>query len=101
MPTVPPRRRRRYHAILDGLDADPVTFTHPDRFFPVMLRAGIVKKLSFAALYAPVRSFPILAGFLDYLHRRHPERLNPLFPDAPQLMCSLSGSDNMIGLVSD
>lgn len=83
--------RRRYDAIMDRLESTPVTFTHPENFFPVILRAEHVKTIVFGMLYSPVQGFPVIASLLNWIDRGQVERLGELFQDT-SLMCTLPGS---------
>ena len=91
---------QRYVAIMDRLEASPVTFTHPDHFFPVVLRASLIKMLVFSILYSPIQGFPALATVLNYIYEAKYEILAPLFADT-QLLCSLSGNPVVMGAMTD
>jgi pimeloyl-ACP methyl ester carboxylesterase len=42
--------KRRYEALMEGLETSPVTFTHPVYFYPVMLRGSLIKPIVLSAL---------------------------------------------------
>ncbi|KAK0732924.1 TAP-like protein-domain-containing protein, partial [Lasiosphaeria miniovina] len=89
----------RYYSIFDGLSANPITFTHPDSFFPVIIRASFIKTLVFSIMYSPAQLFPLLGILLDFLYERQHEQLAALFQD-PQLHCLLPGNA-LTGLLTD
>jgi pimeloyl-ACP methyl ester carboxylesterase len=92
--------KRRYEGIMDRLKTDPVTFTHPDHFYPVVLRYGLVKNLVFSILYQPMQGFPLLATFLNYIYEGDYHMLGPLFQDA-ELLCTLTHNPLLSETMSD
>lgn len=60
--------RQRYEAILLRLDEHPVTFIHPQYFYPHLVRSEYVRRVIFGVLYFPVQGFPALAMILNWLH---------------------------------
>ena len=92
--------RRRYEAVMERLEASPVTFTHPEHFYPVVMRASLIKMLVFSILYQPIQGFPVLATLLNYIHEERYEVLGPLFQDT-ELLCSLSGNPIVMTAMTD
>lgn len=90
---------KRYYQILQQLEDSPPSFTHPEFFYPVILRVGIIKTLVFRVLYSPAVGFPPLAEFLNILYKGDFERLAPLFTRL-QAMCQLEDTP-VLSLVSD
>jgi pimeloyl-ACP methyl ester carboxylesterase len=91
---------RRYSEIMERLQTSPVTFTHPEHFYPVILRASYVKTIVFSVLYSPIQGFPILAMLLNWIHEGRFDELAGLFQDAT-LMCSIIGNPAITGMLSD
>ncbi|GAB1316480.1 hypothetical protein MFIFM68171_06690 [Madurella fahalii] len=91
---------RRYDGIMDQLESTPVTFTHPENFFPVILRSDLIKLIVFSMLYSPNQGFPVAATLLDWIHQGKVEQLGALFRDA-SLMCKLPGNSAVASLSSD
>ncbi len=92
--------KRRYEAVMERLNTSPVTFTHPEHFFPVVLRASLIKMLVFSILYQPIQGFPVLATLLNYIYEERYEILGPLFQDT-ELLCSLSGNPVVASAMTD
>jgi pimeloyl-ACP methyl ester carboxylesterase len=92
--------KRRYDEVMDRLETSPVTFTHPEHFYPVLLRSNFVKLLVFSILYSPVQGFPVLATVLNTIYEGKYELLGVLFQDA-QLLCSVAGNPIMAGMMTD
>ncbi|KAK4240101.1 hypothetical protein C8A03DRAFT_13574 [Achaetomium macrosporum] len=92
--------KRRYDEVIERLETSPVTFTHPEHFYPVLLRSNFVKLLVFTILYSPVQGFPALATVLNYIYERKYELLGALFQDA-QLLCSIAGNPLITGMMTD
>ena len=97
--TGPEDVRKRYDQILRELDAHPVSFTHPEYFYPVLLRSELIRGITFTVLYQPVLLFPALATILNVLYEGQFEYLGPLFGDL-QLLCRELGSPEL-NVVSD
>ncbi|KAK0615578.1 TAP-like protein-domain-containing protein [Bombardia bombarda] len=83
--------RERLDGIMARLEANPVSFTHPDFFFPIVLRASVLKKLLFGVLYSPVAYFPTLALFMNNIYEGRYDTLGVLFQDM-QTQCLAPGS---------
>ncbi|KAL2178394.1 TAP-like protein-domain-containing protein [Thermothelomyces heterothallicus CBS 202.75] len=92
--------RRKYEAVMERLRTSPVTFIHPDYFYPVILRESLVKQLAFAVLYSPIQGFPGLAWILDCIYEGRYKQLSAMFQDA-ELMCSVPGNNLLMGLKTD
>ncbi|KAL2162519.1 hypothetical protein VTH06DRAFT_7433 [Thermothelomyces fergusii] len=92
--------RRRYETVMERLRAGAVTFTHPDYFYPVIVRESLVKLLVFTSLYSPVQRFPPLAWILDHIYEGRYEQLSAMFPDN-EPMCSVSGNPSLMALKTD
>ncbi|KAK4459706.1 TAP-like protein-domain-containing protein [Cladorrhinum samala] len=85
--------RRRYEETLEALESresGPVTFTHPEYFYPVVLRRSFVRLLVFGSLKSPVLAYPAVAEILNVLHRRSYENLSAMFGDL-QALCLMPG----------
>ncbi|KAK5659122.1 hypothetical protein OQA88_1212 [Cercophora sp. LCS_1] len=89
--------QRRYERILEGLEASPATFTHPEYFFPVVLRPLDIRAIVFRVLYAPVAGFPLLAGVLNSVYEGRYEQLSGLVQDLA-LTCQLPGGGYIPGM---
>jgi pimeloyl-ACP methyl ester carboxylesterase len=96
----PSRVKRRYNDIMERLEASLVTFTHPEHFIPVVLRAELFKTIAFSVLYSPIQGFPTLAVLLDFIHKGQYDVLAPLFPNA-QIACSSSMGPLLAAQLSD
>ncbi|KAK3305196.1 TAP-like protein-domain-containing protein [Chaetomium strumarium] len=92
--------KRRYDEVMDRLETSPVTFTHPEHFYPVFLRNNFVKQLVFTTLYSPVKGFPGLATVLNIIYEGKYELLGALFQDA-QLLCTVAGNPLVTGTMTD
>ncbi|KAK4154075.1 hypothetical protein C8A00DRAFT_14797 [Chaetomidium leptoderma] len=92
--------QRRYEAVMERLQTAPVTFTHPEHFYPVVLRASLFKMIVFTILYSPIQGFPLAATLLNYLHEGKYELFGGMFGDA-KLLCSLSGNPVIMGMLTD
>lgn len=81
--------RRRYEETLEALESGergPVTFTHPEFFYPVVLRRNLVRLLVFGSLKSPVLVYPVLAEILNVLHKGSYGYLSAMFGDL-QALC--------------
>jgi hypothetical protein len=96
----PAHVKERYDAVMERLKTNPVTFTHPEHFYPVVLRVNLVKMIVFSVLYSPIQGFPALATVLNYIYEAKYELLGPLFQDS-QLLCSLAGNPLITGATTD
>ncbi|KAL1839643.1 hypothetical protein VTJ49DRAFT_1304 [Mycothermus thermophilus] len=92
--------QQRYEAVMDRLQKDPITFTHPDHYYPVVLSYRLVKLLVFGVLYQPIQGFPILATLLNYIYAGEYERLAPLFQSG-ELLCTLASNPLLSETMSD
>lgn len=92
--------QRRYEAVMELLKTSPVTFTHPDHFYPVILRGSLIKMIVFSILYQPIQGFPVLATILNYVYEGQYELLGGLFQDA-ELLCSITGNPTLMGMLTD
>ncbi|KAL2265012.1 hypothetical protein VTJ83DRAFT_7522 [Remersonia thermophila] len=92
--------QQRYEAVMDRLLKDPITFTHPDHYYPVVLSYRLVKVLVFGVLYAPIQSFPVLATLLDYISSGKYEMLASLFQGG-ELLCTLAANPLLSETMSD
>ncbi|KAL2125938.1 hypothetical protein VTI74DRAFT_2184 [Chaetomium olivicolor] len=90
----------RYEEVMKSLETRPVTFTHPEHFFPVVLRASFVKLLVFGVLYQPIQGFPALATVLNWIYEGQYEMLAAMFQDA-EMMCSISGNPAVMEAMTD
>lgn len=97
--TGPTDVRKRFYQILDELDTHPVSFIHPEFFYPVLLRSEFVCGVVFTVLYQPIALFPVMANLLNLLYEGQFEHLGPLFVDL-QLMCHAQGNP-AVNLISD
>ena len=89
--------RRRFHRILKELEEHPVTFTHPQFFYPVMLKSEDIRALVFASLYRPSYLVPMVAPLLNHVYEGEFEQLSMLFGDL-QVVCKLPTSVVNMGL---
>ncbi|KAK3317029.1 TAP-like protein-domain-containing protein, partial [Apodospora peruviana] len=81
----------RYTTLMEKLEhGEPVTFTQPDYFFPIILDAHLLKSLVFGILYSPKQLFPALGMFLNFLYEQDYEKFGMLYQDI-QLSCALPG----------
>lgn len=92
--------RRRYEGVFEKLRTSPVTFTHPQFFYPVILRESLVKMLVFSTLYSPIQGFPGVAWILNCIYEGKYEQLSGMFGDA-EPMCSLPGNTSLMELRMD
>ncbi|KAK1750926.1 TAP-like protein-domain-containing protein [Echria macrotheca] len=83
--------KARYDGVLQKLDDYPITFTHPEHFYPVVLRREFLHQLTFMTLYSPTRGFIGLARLLDILAEGEYSTLGPMFADL-QIYCRLPGT---------
>jgi pimeloyl-ACP methyl ester carboxylesterase len=60
--------RKRFSDLLSTLEEQPATVLLADTNLPALITASDVKKsIFFAALYAPIAGFPVVAELLDYI----------------------------------
>jgi pimeloyl-ACP methyl ester carboxylesterase len=92
--------QKRYDAVMERLQMGSVTFTHPTRFFPVVLRQSLVKMIVFQVLYGPIPGFPFVATLLDDIHEGRYERLGGLVQDS-QLLCTMAAHPILGSMMTD
>lgn len=92
--------QKRYEAVMELLKTNPVTFTHPEHFFPVIVQGSLIKTLVFSILYSPIQGFPVMATILNYIYEGQYELLGGLFQDT-ELLCTISGNPALMGMVTD
>jgi hypothetical protein len=92
--------KSRYEGLMGRLRDEPAVFTHPEYFFPVVIREAWVKLVVFTVLYKPVQGFPVLASLLDNVYERRYGELAALFGDA-ELLCSITGNPVVMGMLND
>jgi pimeloyl-ACP methyl ester carboxylesterase len=92
--------QRRYEAVMERLEATPLTFNHPEKHYPVLVRASTIKMVVFSILYSPIQGFPVLATVLNHVFEDNHEALGALFQD-PQLLCTISGNPAVLGMLTD
>ncbi|KAK4185493.1 TAP-like protein-domain-containing protein [Podospora australis] len=90
----------RYYSVLESLKSNPVTFTHPQYLYPVILKQELVRMIAFGALKIPMQAFPGLAFVLNLIYEGRHEELSNLFLDT-QLVCLMPGSLAGQSLVGD
>ncbi|KAK3332767.1 TAP-like protein-domain-containing protein [Cercophora scortea] len=81
----------RYHSLITSLESNPVSFIHPEHFYPVVIQARFIKRLVLGVLYSPMQLFPVLAWFLDHLYEGRYTEFGLLYQDL-QVQCLLPGS---------
>lgn len=88
---TPSAVRKRYERVMDRLQyGEPITFTHPTYFYPVVLQAELFRTLVFSMLYSPKAMFPILAVLLDNLYEERYDAFLMFFGDMVQLCGGVS-----------
>ncbi|KAK3898175.1 TAP-like protein-domain-containing protein [Staphylotrichum tortipilum] len=90
----------RYEGLMERLRERPGVFTHPEFFFPVVVREAWVKLVVFTVLYQPVQGFPVLARLLDTMYEERYGELAALFGDA-ELVCAVTGNPVVMGMLND
>ncbi|KAM7223073.1 Alpha/Beta hydrolase fold [Rhypophila decipiens] len=87
----------RYHAVIDRLQyGEPVSFTHPDYFYPVVLTSELFRVMIFSFLYSPMQAFSGMAFMLDDLYEERYERFGLMFGDLAQMCLVDPGSLVMV-----
>ncbi|KAK3682956.1 TAP-like protein-domain-containing protein [Podospora appendiculata] len=81
----------RYHSLMTSLESNPVSFIHPEHFYPVVIQARFIKRLVLGVLYSPMQLFPVLAWFMDHLYEGRYAEFGLLYQDL-QVQCLLPGS---------
>jgi pimeloyl-ACP methyl ester carboxylesterase len=92
--------QRRYEALMERLETSPLTFNHPEKHYPVLVRASTIKMIVFSILYSPIQGFPVLATVLNHVYEDNHGALSGLFQD-PQLLCTISGNPTILGMLTD
>jgi pimeloyl-ACP methyl ester carboxylesterase len=92
--------QRRFETAMEGLRTNPITFTHPQYFYPAVLRHDLIKQLVFVALYSPIQGFPMTAWLVNYVYQRNHELLSDMFQDE-QMLCSISANPMLMRMLND
>ncbi|KAL2193349.1 TAP-like protein-domain-containing protein [Corynascus similis CBS 632.67] len=92
--------QRRYETVMETLETSPITFTHPDYFYPVILRESLIKMVVFQVLYDPIKAFPALAWVLNTIYEGKHEELSAMFQDA-EFVCTLAQNPMLKDAYSD
>ncbi|KAK4142660.1 TAP-like protein-domain-containing protein [Dichotomopilus funicola] len=92
--------KKRYDKVMEMLEKDFITFTHPQHYYPVLLQASLFKMLVFRGLYTPMQSFPSVAVLLNMVLEKNFQGLSLIFPD-PKAMCAVETSPEIMDWLTD
>ena len=83
---------KRVRDVMNRLEyGNPITFTHPEFFYPVIIQPTLFKAIIFQVMYSPGQMFPALSVMLNQLYLEHYEAFSYFFGD-PGEMCVVPGA---------